>query len=365
MGSMLILAGWFGLVCVSSLAYGAADIDALGGALLGMLVSASVSTLTASFVSQLRYGSIDVPITLNGLVGGLVAVSSGADVISPFLCGIVGLASGLVVVFGIEWVERSLKVDDPVGTVVTHGFCGLLGLLLTGLFASGEGLAFGGLTLMGVQLLGALAIGVWACALTYLVLSGVRRSFDLRVFDAEERGGLGLSGPSLNNAYAEYLPASTLGRLGTDKRHRVPDLPIDVAVPLVLLGGAMDCKLQKIQIICRPAYLDTLREKMREIGVTGMTILEVRGCGEQKGARETYRGIPVNVEFVPKIQVDIVVSKIPVDVVVMAARRALYTGHIGDGKIFIYGVAEAVKVRTGEHGYDAVQNIDEKSAELS
>nr|WP_317285194.1 P-II family nitrogen regulator [uncultured Parolsenella sp.] len=124
------------------------------------------------------------------------------------------------------------------------------------------------------------------------------------------------------------------------------------------MGGAESCTLKKVEVICRPTRLDGLREELNRIGVTGMTVSDVRGCGEQKGARETYRGIPVNVEFVPKVQVDIVVSKVPVEDVVFAARRALYTGHIGDGKVFVYGVAEAVKVRTGEHGFDAVQSID-------
>ena len=143
-----------------------------------------------------------------------------------------------------------------------------------------------------------------------------------------------------------------------DTSTRTPDLPVDVAVPLSLMGGADSCTLKKVEVICRPTRLDGLREELNRIGVTGMTVSEVKGCGEQKGARETYRGIPVSVEFVPKVQVDIVVSKVPVADVVSAARRALYTGHIGDGKVFVYGVAEAVKVRTGEHGFDAVQSID-------
>ena len=155
----------------------------------------------------------------------------------------------------------------------------------------------------------------------------------------------------------EYLPELKPAAL-QDASARTPDLPADVAVPLALMGGAEECTLKKVQVICRPTRLDDLRRELNAIGVTGMTVLEAKGCGEQKGARETYRGIPVSVEFVPKVQVDIVVSKVPVADVVSAARRALYTGHIGDGKVFVYGVAEAVKVRTGEHGYDAVQSID-------
>lgn len=353
-GTMLIYVGWFGLMSVALLAFGARDVDAVGQALLGMLASSGVSMLAAMVITKVRYGGIDVPMALNGLVGGLVAVSSGADVMSPVLAAVAGVAAGAVVVLGCEWLERVAHVDDPVGSVVTHGACGLLGLLLAGVFGEG-GLVFGNPAGLGVELLGGVAIAAWAGAWSWAVLAIVRRTADVRVLTSEETAGLGLSGPSLNNAFVEYLPTPAAVR---DGAARTPDLPVDEAVPLVLAAGAEDCLLKKVEVICRPARLGKLREELGRIGVTGMTVSDVRGCGEQKGARETYRGVPVSVEFVPKVQVDIVVSKVPVADVVSATRRALYTGHIGDGKVFVYAVAEAVKVRTGEHGYDAVQSID-------
>lgn len=355
-GSLLIFVGWFGLMGVSCLAFGVSGVDAFGQAVLGMLAASSVSALTAIVLTRVRYGGVDVPMALNGLVGGLVAVSSGADILSPLFCALAGVAAGAVVVLGTEWVERSPKVDDPVGSIVTHGACGVLGLLLAGIFGRG-GLVFGGVGLLVAELVGLVAIVAWTAALTWAVLAIVRKNLDLRVLSSEETAGLGLSGPSLNNAFMEYLPELAPAALA-DAAGRTPDLPVDAAVPLALMGGAEDCTLKKVEVICRPTCLDALRRELNGIGVTGMTVLTVQGCGEQKGARETYRGIPVSVEFVPKVQVDIVVSKVPVDAVVSAARHALYTGHIGDGKIFVYGVAEAVKVRTGEHGYDAVQSID-------
>lgn len=355
-GSLLIFVGWFGLMGVSCLAFGVSSVDAFGQAVLGMLAASSVSALTAIVLTKVRYGGVDVPMALNGLVGGLVAVSSGADILSPLFCALAGVAAGAVVVLGTEWVERSPKVDDPVGSIVTHGACGVLGLALTGVFGQG-GLLFGGVSMLVAELAGLVAIVTWTAALTWAVLAIVRKNLDLRVLSSEETAGLGLSGPSLNNAFMEYLPELAPAVLA-DASARTPDLPVDAAVPLALMGGATDCTLKKVEVICRPTCLDALRRELNGIGVTGMTVLTVQGCGEQKGARETYRGIPVSVEFVPKVQVDIVVSKVPVDAVVSAARHALYTGHIGDGKIFVYGVAEAVKVRTGEHGYDAVQSID-------
>ena len=355
-GSLLIFVGWFGLMGVSCLAFGVSGVDAFSQAVLGMLAASSVSALTAIVLTKVRYGGVDVPMALNGLVGGLVAVSSGADILSPLFCALAGVAAGAVVVLGTEWVERSPKVDDPVGSIVTHGACGVLGLLLAGIFGRG-GLVFSGVGLLVAELVGLVAIVAWTAALTWVVLAIVRKNADLRVLSSEETAGLGLSGPSLNNAFMEYLPELAPAALA-DASARTPDLPVDAAVPLALMGGAADCTLKKVEVICRPTRLEALRRELNGIGVTGMTVLTVQGCGEQKGARETYRGIPVSVEFVPKVQVDIVVSKVPVDAVVSAARHALYTGHIGDGKIFVYGVAEAVKVRTGEHGYDAVQSID-------
>lgn len=355
-GTMLIYVGWFGLMAVALLAFGAGSVEAVGQALLGMLAASAAATLSAMALTKVRYGGVDVPMALNGLVGGLVAVSSGADVMSPLLCGVAGVLAGVVVVLGCERLERCGKVDDPVGSVATHGACGLLGLILVGVFGEG-GLVFGGVRQLGVELLGGVCIAAWAAAWAWAVLAVVRRSLDLRVLASEEAAGLGLSGPSLNNAFVEYLPGLAPSAL-REGEARTPDLPVDAAVPLVLAGDAEACALKKVEVICRPARLDQLRRELGLIGVTGMTVSEVRGCGEQKGARETYRGVPVSVGFVPKVRVDIVVSKAPVSAVVSAARRALYTGHIGDGKIFVYAVAEAVKVRTGEHGYDAVQSID-------
>lgn len=359
-GTLLVYAGWFGLVALALPVYGTADEGSLGQALLGLLVASSVSALTAIAVSQLRYGCVDLPMALNGVVGGLVAASSGADVMSPLLAGVGGVAAGLVVIFGIEWLERSARIDDPVGAVATHGFCGVLGLALAGLFGS-QGPLFAGAAgwgFLGVELLGAVAICAWAGVLSWAVLALVRRTFDLRVLSSEEAAGLGLSGPSLNNAFAEYLPDPSAGLRGSSPR-RKPDLPVSAAVPLELAGDVDSYRLKKVQVLCRPTRLGALRAELGSVGVTGMTVIDVQGCGEQRGARETYRGVPVDVELIPKVQVDIVVSRVPVSDVVSAVRRALYTGHIGDGKIFVYGVAEAVKVRTGEHGYDAVQSVGE------
>lgn len=357
-GTLLIVIGWFGLVGVSLPVYGVADGEALGQAFLSMLLVPSVALLTSAVISQLRYSSLDIPMMLNAFIGGLVSISCGADIIHPALGVLLGIVAGCVVVFGIEVLERCLRIDDPVGAIAAHGICGLLGFVFVGIFAPEQGLLAGNVDFFLVEILGALAIVAWSAFFSWAVFEIIQRATGLRVMPSEEEGGLGLSGPSLNNAYSAYMPALSPSALQTGTKP-VPDLPASATIPLELAAGADTAPLKKVEIICRPQSLEHLREALRTIGVTGMTVYEVQGCGEQKGARESYRGVPVDVGLIPKVKVDMVVSRVPVSEVVRATREALYTGHIGDGKIFIYGVAEAIKVRTGEHGYDAVQNFDE------
>ncbi|MBS5450949.1 MAG: adenylate cyclase [Coriobacteriia bacterium] len=363
-GVFVIFFGWFGLMGVCTLSFGTASLDALGVAFLNMVVAAVVSGLTALIATSVRYGSCDVPVVLNALIGGLVACSSGADVMLPVWALVVGALAGLVSVFGIEYVERRFRVDDPVGSVAVHGFSAVLGLLACGLFASGSGLVMGGgAGLFSVELLGAVVVAAWAAVVGWVALSITKKAGSVRVTGPEEAIGLGMSNPSIDNAFSEFLPALG-GEDGTSPKV-VRDVPPSQAIPLELGAPAVPAgaaggrpPLRQVRIITKPARLGALKEGLGEIGVTGMTISHVMGYGAQRGARGMYRGVPVVDDMIPKVQVDIVVAKVPVEDVVRAARRALYTGHIGDGKIFVYDVAEAVKVRTGEHGYDAVQGID-------
>ena len=390
LGVFVIFLGWFGLVGVCSVTFGASSLETFGMAFLNMLVAAVASGLAAMVTTSVRYGSCDVPVILNAVVGGLVAVSSGADVLSSPFALLVGVLAGLACVFGIEYVERRLKVDDPVGSVAVHGGCAVLGLLGCGLFADYQGLVLGGgAALFSAEVLGAVVVGAWAAVTMWVALAVTKRAGSVRVTGPEESIGLGMSNPSVDNAFSEFLPAVT--KAGEEDAPRVVrDVPPSEAVPLVLAGagglapaGAVGAAggadggdgagaaapvagpgaagpgvLRQVRIITKPARLARLKEQLGTIGVTGMTISDVMGYGAQRGARGMYRGVPVVDDMIPKVQVDIVVAKVPVTDVVTAARQALYTGHIGDGKIFVYDVAEAVKVRTGEHGYDAVQGID-------
>jgi Amt family ammonium transporter len=333
-------------------------------------LSAAVSACTAMFFTWFRYKRPDVTITLNGALAGLVAITAGCDVVTPSGAAIIGICAGVVVVLAIEFMDTIFKIDDPVGAIGVHGACGTLGTIMVGFLAKDGGLLYGGgVRLLGVQLLGVIAVAAWVGGVMFLTFKLIDRTIGLRVTSREEIEGLDSTEHGLTNAYADFLPAipfdSMAGQVDTvaGTKRVLKDLPVEEAVPIRMMGeeafSASKSVLTKIVIITKQSKFEELKTAMNEIGVTGMTVTQVLGCGIQKGAAEYYRGIPVDMMLLPKVQVEIVVAKVPVTEVVKAARRVLYTGHIGDGKIFIYDVRDAVKVRTGETGYDAMQGTDD------
>lgn len=329
-------------------------------------LAAAMAVVVTMFFTWFRYKKPDVSMTLNGALAGLVAITAGCDVVSPAGAAVIGAAAGIVVTLVIEFVDVKLKIDDPVGAVGVHGACGALGTILTGLFATKDGLFYGGgIHFFGIQCLGVLAVILWVGIMAFITFKVLDKTVGLRVSKREEIEGLDSSEHGLSNAYADFLPNITVDSmtnhvdnvLGAKK-----DMPLDVSVPIQMASVQSDTHegtvLTKVDIICKQSKFEELKEAMNQIGVTGMTVTQVLGCGIQKGATEYYRGVPVDVQLLPKMRVEIVVAKVPVADVVNTARRVLYTGHIGDGKIFIYDVRDSVKVRTGETGYDAMQGID-------
>lgn len=324
-------------------------------------LAAAVATCTTMLFTWIRYKKPDVSMTLNGSLAGLVAITAGCDVVSPFGAAIIGIVAGIAVVVVIEFVDKVLKIDDPVGAIGVHGCCGALGTILTGMFAVDGGLFYGGgIHMLGIQLLGVGSVILWVVITMTIIFSIIDKTVGLRVTAKEEIEGLDSTEHGLISAYADFA-ASTVMIEGEG----VPfvEASLDEAVPVEVKTSdtytASDVKLTKIQILTKQAKFEALKHALTEIGVTGMTVTQVLGCGIQKGASEFYRGIPIDMQLLPKIQVEIVVAQIPVIEVVNVAKKVLYTGHIGDGKIFIYHVENAIKIRTGEEGYDAVQGIEE------
>ncbi|MGE4548712.1 MAG: ammonium transporter [Intestinibacillus sp.] len=370
LGVFILWFCWFGFNGASTVSMEGGAIESAAHIFMTTNLAAAVATVTVMCITWLRYKKPDVSMTLNGSLAGLVAITAGCDAVSPFGSAIIGIIAGFVVVFGIEFVDKTLKVDDPVGAVGVHGLCGATGTLLVGLFATDGGLFYGGgIHMFLVQLLGVVAVIIWVAVTMTIVFHIIKNTVGLRVTEEEEIQGLDLLEHGLTSAYADFMPVPTV--LGTKAGEKIAkaieDMPIDVerAVPTTTIttkgeptttpGGH---KISKVVIITNQSKFEALKNALNDIGIAGMTVSNVIGCGLQKGAPEYYRGAEVDMTLLPKIKMEIVVSKVPVDLVVDTAKKVLYTGHIGDGKIFIYNVENVVKVRTGEEGYDALQDVE-------
>ena len=367
LGVFILWFCWFGFNGCSTVALtGGADVTA-ARVFVTTNLAAAVATVAVMYITWVRYGKPDVSMTLNGSLAGLVAITAGCDMVTPAGAAAIGVIAGFVVVFGIEFIDKVVKVDDPVGAVGVHGLCGATGTILTGVFAyytgnevTKTGLLYGGgFGFLGIQVLGVAAVIAWVVITMTIVFKLIEKTIGLRVSPAEELMGLDKPEHGLTSAYADFAPVvSVLGTAAGEAQamEHVAATP-ETAIPVTkVTGEGTQASMHKVVILTRQSRFETLKNAMNAIGVTGMTLTNVAGCGQQKGAAEYYRGVPVDVMLLPKIKLEIVVSAIPVEKVIEAARKALYTGHIGDGKIFIYDVADVVKVRTGERGFDALQD---------
>ena len=327
-------------------------------------LAAAVATTTAMIITWVRYKKPDVSMTLNGALGGLVAITAGCDVVSPAGAAAIGLIAAFIVVFGVDLLDKKLKVDDPVGAVAVHGMCGAAGTVLTGVFALEGGLLYGGgASMLLVQAIGVLAVVLWVGLTMTVVFKVIDSTVGLRVSEEEEITGLDIMEHGLISSYADFMP--TLSPISTYVGLPAAASPIhliksdaDVPVEIIKTKSSKEHKLTKVVMIINSNKFQALKTAMSEIEVTGMTVLNVFGCGVQKGYTEYYRGVKVDMNLLPKLQVEIVVSKVPVRLVIEKAKEVLQTGSIGDGKIFVYDVENAVKIRTGEEGYDALQDED-------
>ena len=363
LGVFILWFCWFGFNGCSTVALsGGADVTA-ARVFVTTNLAAAVATVTVMCITWLRYGKPDVSMTLNGSLAGLVAITAGCDMVTPAGAAAIGIIAGFVVVFGIEFVDQIIKVDDPVGAVGVHGLCGATGTILTGVFAyyngneiAKQGLIYGGgFSFLGIQILGVAAVIAWVAITMTIVFKLIDKTIGLRVAPAEEIMGLDKPEHGLVSAYADFVPATDT--ISVPQESAAAPAPVTAAVPVTRVASdGTPATMHKVVIITRQSRFEALKNAMTAIGVTGMTLTNVAGCGQQKGAAEYYRGVPVEVTLLPKIKLEIIVSAIPVEKVVETARKALYTGHIGDGKIFVYDVADVVKVRTGERGFDALQD---------
>ena len=341
-------------------------------------LAAACACVATLILTWIRYGKPDVSMTYNAALAGLVGITAGCDTVEPVGAAIMGLIFGIVMVFAIEFFDKVAKIDDPVGAISVHGVCGALGTILLGFFSSGgvaeadgsfavmKGLFYGGgFKFLGVQSLGVVSVIAYVAVVISIVFLILKHTIGLRVSAEEEITGLDVTEHGLLTAHAGFAmePDATTaeevavvtGDVPVAEAVEVKEMPKSAATTPVAKDGV---KMTKVEIVCKERMLEPLKESMLAIGITGMTVSHVMGCGIQKGKPEYYRGVEVEPSLLPKIQVDIVVSAVPVSKVIDTAKKVLYTGHIGDGKIFVYDVENVVKVRTGEEGFDALQDVE-------
>lgn len=338
-----------------------------------IFVTTTIAPAVAAFVTMtitwIKNGKPDVSMTLNGALGGLVGVTAGCADVDAIGAAIIGAVAGALIVFAVWLLDYKLKIDDPVGAVAVHGFNGAWGALAIGLFATGKGqdgitglFYGGGFNQLGIQAVGVLAIGAWTAVTMFILFFVLKKTVGLRVSVQEEIVGLDREEHGLISSYAGFAmnPENVLlPSADVERTVAVPAVSVEKAVPVetysapVRNGGV---KLTKVVAIFNQNKFEEFKEAMNAIGVSGMTVTNVLGSGMQKGRREYYRGVPIEINVLPKVKVEIVVCKIPVKTVVETAKSALYTGKIGDGKLFIYDIENVIKVRTGEEGYDALQD---------
>ena len=372
LGVFILWLGWYGFNGAA-----ATSVEQLGSVFLTTTVAPAVATVVCMIFTWLKYGKPDVSMCLNASLAGLVAITAPCDVTDAFGAIIIGAVAGVLVVFGVWLLDHKLRIDDPVGAVAVHMMNGIWGTLSVGLFAtdaapgysiadaSGHklvGLFYGGgFKLMGLQLLGFVSVAAWTAITITITFLLIRKLLGLRVSRDEEVQGLDATEHGMPSAYAGFAMTPEYVEEGEAPVVVSGDIPAAEAVTVSKVPSFVEegrPKITKVEIVCKEARLEPLKNAMMGIGITGMTVSHVLGCGAQKGKPEYYRGVQIEASLLPKVQVDIVVCAVPVASVIETAKKVLYTGHIGDGKIFVYDVENVVKVRTGEEGYDALQDVE-------
>lgn len=372
LGVFILWFCWFGFNGASTVSMEGDAIVSAGKIFVTTNLAAAVATVTVMIITWIKYKKPDVSMTLNGSLAGLVAITAGCDTVSPTSAAIIGIISGFVVVFGIEFIDKVCKIDDPVGAVGVHGLNGAWGTLAVGLFSDGAGTEWkglftgGGAKLFGVQFIGFIATVAWVVVTMLIIFLAIKHTVGLRVSREEELAGLDACEHGLASSYAGFLTQDAATPvpqvLGADTEEKLAEYTSSAAqapaeVPMTDTSSSTTVqKLSKVVVITRQNKLEEFMQAMNSIGVTGITVTNVLGCGVQKGATTYYRGVSMDMNLLPKVKIEIVVSVVPVEKIVAAAKTVLHTGQIGDGKIFVYDVENVIKIRTGEEGAMALRD---------
>lgn len=371
LGVFILWLGWYGFNGAA-----ATSVEQLGSIFVTTTIAPAIATVVCMVFTWVKFGKPDVSMCLNASLAGLVAITAGCDVTDALGAIIIGAVAGLLVVFGVWFLDEKLRIDDPVGAVAVHMMNGLWGTFAVGLFATTQapensdftGLFYGGgFKLLGLQCVGILSVGAWTAVTITLTYLAIRAAVGLRVSEEEEIQGLDSMEHGLPSAYAGFsimdisntmtMDINENSVIGEPEYEDASEAQRNAAVKVVTMPHD-STGMYKVVIVAKLSRYDKLKKAMNEIGVTGMTCTQVMGCGVQKGSGERYRGAELDSTLLPKMKVEVIVGNIPVEKVIEAAKKTLYTGHIGDGKIFVYDVAKVVKVRTGEEDLAALADVE-------
>ena len=372
LGVFILWLGWYGFNGAA-----ATSVEQLGSVFVTTTIAPAIATAVCMVFTWVKYGKPDVSMCLNASLAGLVAITAPCDVTDALGAAVIGAVAGLLVVFGVWLLDYKLRVDDPVGAVAVHFMNGVWGTFAVGLFATTSapgndtftGLFYGGgFKLLGLQIVGILSVCGWTAVTITITFLAIRAFIGLRVTEEEEIIGLDATEHGLPSAYAGFsimdisntmnMEVNENTHLGTEDYESASDAAKEAAVKVVKMPDVVDTGIHKVVIIAKLSRYERVKKAMNDLGVTGMTVTQVMGCGIQKGAGEMYRGVEMDVTLLPKVKLEVVVGEISVDAVIEAAKKALYTGRIGDGKIFVYNVDKVVKIRTGEENFDALQDVE-------
>ncbi len=375
LGVFILWLGWYGFNGAA-----ATSVEQLGSIFVTTTIAPAVATVVCMIFTWVKYGKPDVSMCLNASLAGLVAITAPCDVTDAFGSIIIGAVAGVLVVFGVWLLDHKLHVDDPVGAVAVHMMNGIWGTIAVGLFATDTtpgysiadkagnvltGLFYGGgFELLGLQIFGMLCTAAWTVVTITIAFYVIKKTIGLRVTEEEEILGLDQTEHGLASAYADFALASSINNFASSENFVLPEdaVPVDEAVPVVLrtpdpsITTGSDVSITKITIFAKQSKFDVLNEALSQIGIKGMTVTNVLGCGAQSGRTNKYRGVTMEMTLLPKIQVDIVVCHVPVRKVIETAKKALYTGHVGDGKIFVYNVENVIRISSGAEGYEAMKD---------
>lgn len=351
LGAFILWVSWFGFnggsVVTSESGF---DLVAIGSVFMNTILSSSACAVSAMIITWVRYGKSDITMTLNGIVAGLVAVTAGADQLPHYAALLVGVGVAFVMIYGIEFIDHICKVDDPVGAISVHGLCGAFGTIMTGVFSVEKGVIYTGrFNFLGVQLIGVLSVAVYGLAAMTLLFVILKHTVGIRVSEKAEIMGLDRS----EHGWQSNVTDDLISDLSDGNAKSVTQ--IDLSKPIDRSAYKADGKIRKVVILMNSSKFESLKDALDEIDITGMTVTNVNGCGIQKGSTDYYRGSEAKSHLLPKIKVEIVISTVPLGLLVDTVKRVLYSGNIGDGKIFVYEVENVIKIRTDEEGKMALE----------